>query len=118
MTNVALIARKIVGHFKHSSKAYDQLHKIQSDLDVPTHRLIQDVRTRWSSTYYMFDRLLEQRQVIAAYSAVNKSVPSLTSQQWDLIDSLATILRPFVQLTRESCADSLTLSLYCHQFLC
>lgn len=52
-------AHKIVGHFKHSSSATDRLRSLQAELNLPHHQLIQDVPTRWNSTFFMLQRLLE-----------------------------------------------------------
>ena len=38
--------RKIIGHFKHSSLAYERLHDIQHQLNLPEHKLMQDKPTR------------------------------------------------------------------------
>ncbi|KAJ8897642.1 hypothetical protein PR048_002991 [Dryococelus australis] len=53
---------RIVGHFKHSVQATQQLNDCQRTLKLPEHRLIQDEPTRWDSTYQMLSRLLEQRK--------------------------------------------------------
>ena len=52
-------ARKLVGHFKHCALAMSSLKEKQKALNVPEHTLIQDVVTRWNSTYFMLERLLE-----------------------------------------------------------
>ena len=57
-------ARKFVGHFKHSSLAMSALKEKQKTLNIPEHALIQNVVTRWNSTYFMLERLLEQRWAI------------------------------------------------------
>lgn len=63
------IARRIVGHFKHSTLAYDHLKKIQDELGAPIKRFQQDVSTRWNSTFYMLESLFEQKRVLAAFAA-------------------------------------------------
>ena len=68
------IARKIVGHFKHSVVAMSGLREKQVQLEVPQHHLIQDVSTRWNSTYFMLDRLAEQR--VAIYATIHD--PTIT----------------------------------------
>ena len=60
---------RIVGHFKHSLTACARLHEIQWELGLPEHQLCQDVVTRWNSTFYMLDRLAEQKCVISLFSA-------------------------------------------------
>ena len=46
VSDVLATCRTIVGHFKHSSVAYSRLRSIQELLEVPQHRLQQDVHTR------------------------------------------------------------------------
>lgn len=40
------VCRRIVGHFKRSTKALDKLKDIQQSLGVPNHRLKQDEVTQ------------------------------------------------------------------------
>lgn len=50
----------IVGHFKRSSQAAGILKSIQEQLGYyPSLILIQDVVTRWNSTFEMFQRILD-----------------------------------------------------------
>ena len=43
--------RKIVGHFKHSCVASRALEAAQIRLGLPQHHLLQEVSTRWNSSY-------------------------------------------------------------------
>ncbi|KAL3848453.1 hypothetical protein ACJMK2_019310 [Sinanodonta woodiana] len=109
------IARGIVSHFRHSSKATAHLKRIQESLnsnrtddvlDVtdqvhPAHRLIQDVPTRWNSTYYMLERLLEQKRAIGVYSQ-EADIKSLTANQWSLVDKVLNTLKPFEEQTKQA----------------
>ena len=54
------IARALVGHYHRSNPSFQIFKKIQSQLNLPDHVLIQDVTTRWNSSYYMLERLVEQ----------------------------------------------------------
>lgn len=58
--------KSIVSYFKHSVVAADELRKIQSTSGTSL-KLIQEVSTRWSSTYYMLERFM---QIIDHVSAV------------------------------------------------
>jgi len=98
-------ARKIVGHFRHSSSATSRFHAIQEDLGMPKHQLQQDVVTRWNSTYHMLDRLLEQKRAVTLFVAecdekASKGL-SVTASQWTLAARVVKMLQPFDQLTRE-----------------
>ena len=90
--------RKIVGHFKHSSQACTNMKKLQESLNAPTHQLVQDVTTRWNSTYLMLERLYEQRKVVTAYAAEH-DIPTLAAYQWTLIENILRVLKPFFEMT-------------------
>ena len=47
------VCKKIVSHFKHSVVAMTALHERQAALNLPQHSLLQEVSTRWNSTYFM-----------------------------------------------------------------
>ncbi|KAL7392215.1 hypothetical protein ABVT39_021301 [Epinephelus coioides] len=68
-SDVIASGRRIVSHFKHSQLAYSRLQSIQKQLGQPIKRLQQDVPTRWNSTLYMLQSLLEQRRALSAYGA-------------------------------------------------
>ena len=93
--------RKIVGHFKHSPLATTRLEDLQKDLQMPVKRLHQDVATRWNSTYYMAESLLEQKRSISAYGADHDLPVTLTANQWALLEKAITVLAPFEELTRQ-----------------
>ncbi|KAL3876968.1 hypothetical protein ACJMK2_034740 [Sinanodonta woodiana] len=80
-------ARAIIGRFRHSTQAMEQLLRIQKSLICedgtlyPTHCLIQDVTTRWNS---MFKHA--QKKAIALYSRENDGVTNLTAHEFDETD--------------------------------
>ena len=57
---VAARIRRIVPFFHKSSTATAIMESKQHLLELPKHKLIQDVSTRWNSTYDMFSRYIEQ----------------------------------------------------------
>ena len=73
ISRVSAVARKLVGHFKHSAAAMTELKQKQQQLSVPQHHLLQDVSTRWNSTLFMFQRVVEQRWAIFAVLANKQS---------------------------------------------
>jgi len=103
-------ARKVVTHFKHSEQANRHLEEYQLSRDVPKHALIQDVETRWNSTYLMLERLAEQRKAINLYSAERGSIDTLSTTEWDLVDRVVAILEPFYDATIELSSDDACVS--------
>ena len=99
-------ARTLVGRFRHSTQATEQWNKIERSFHVnqadTTHRLIQDVNTRWNSTFYMLEYLIEQRRAITIYCQDNAGVKNLTPDEWTLIEHVLTTLRPFEEETRNA----------------
>lgn len=90
----------LVGHFKHSTLAYSCLEDIQGKLNQPIKRLQQDVQTRWNSTYYMLQSLIEQKQVLGV--SEHELPDYLTAHQWALMEKTVAILAPFKELTRKA----------------
>lgn len=98
-------SRKLVGHFKHSVVATTALREKQGQLGIPSHCLIQDVRTRWNSTFFMFERLTEQR--VAIYAVMHDATVTkaehkhldLKEDQWELLSQMVTVLKPLQMAT-------------------
>ncbi len=101
-------ARKIVGHFKHSPLAYSRLEDIQREFQMPLKRLQQDVKTRWNSTYYMIQRILEQKRTLCAFAADHELPAVLTANHWALLEKTMIVLSPFEELTRTISSSSST----------
>lgn len=80
-----------IGHFKYSPLAYSRLQSIQKQLGQPIKRLQQNIPTRWNSTLYMLQSLLEQKR---AYGA-NYLPTMFTGSQWKLVKNMILLLAPF-----------------------
>lgn len=104
-------SRKIVSHFKHSEQACRNLIQFQKSCDVPQHALIQDVETRWNSTYLMLARLSEQRKAINLYFLERGGIENLSKQEWELVERLVDVLKPFYDATLEICFDDACISI-------
>lgn len=94
-------ARNLVEHFRRSELANTKLKVKQQQMSTPEHKLIQDVSTRWNSTYYMVERLLEQRWPVTATLSDPEVTPrgkhyfDLKPDQWVLLEELTQGLQPF-----------------------
>ena len=116
-------AKKIVSYYKHSTQATIGLKKSQSSINAPCHRLIQDVPTRWNSTFIMLSRLYEQREAIIDHLSKEKSIAKGEAAKhiqnvitayikinWEEVDTLIEILKPFYEMTQRLQKDSSILS--------
>ena len=81
--------------------ASEELKKRQTQMEIDQKKLIQDCPTRWNSSFYMLDRLVEMRWPVSAVlcdeSVAKRSDRSLDlrSEQWVLAVDLVKALRPF-----------------------
>lgn len=102
---VIAAARCLIGHFKKSAKATAALIDKQKQQKVVEHKLTQDVSTRWNSTHYMLERLLEQRWPVAA--VLSNPVTThrsdrdldLTTAHWRIAEDIVSVLKPMLTLT-------------------
>ena len=58
--------RKLVNHFRHSTIATAALADRQKCMSMPVKKLVQDCATKWNSTYYLLERIIETRWPISA----------------------------------------------------
>ena len=83
--------KKLVEHFRRSTKASYALREKQTLLDIQKHELIQEVPTRWGSTYFMLARVQEQQPSLCAVLLEEKdrSIRSLLpdTDEWSLMRS-------------------------------
>lgn len=94
--------RNIVKYFKQSNVANNKLSELQREMKGEERKLIQDVVTRWNSTYYMFSRLVEQHSVVtAALCFMDRADLILSSGDAVIIKDALVLLAPFEEATRE-----------------
>jgi len=95
------IVKSIVGHFKRSSNASHELDKYQQNSGTVPKKIIQDIVTRWNSTYYMLCRFVELENAIKATLAIlDTNLPTLSPEQWKLCKELCVVLKPFEEVTK------------------
>ena len=93
-------AKKLVGHFRHSALASNELKKRQEEMGKPPKKLQQDCPTRWNSTFYMIKSLLENRWPVTAVlsdETVTKRQHrylDLSSENWLILEELSKVLEP------------------------
>ena len=103
--------RQIVSFFHNDVKSTEKLNGIQRQLANSEQKLIQEVETRWNSTYHMFQRITEQHQAITTALCLSSgSELCLSSSDMDMLKSIITFLKPFEATTTEMSADSVSVS--------
>ena len=63
LSDISKKCRDIVTYFHRSCKAAERLCEIQTRFGLECHKLINDVQTRWNSTFFMFDGLLSKMKL-------------------------------------------------------
>ena len=91
--------KNVVTFFHKSSKATEMLSQMQTRLNVPNHKLIQQVVTRWNSVYYMLERYLEQREAIRTALCMLEKNDLVSADSNGYIQEMIRILKPFEAVT-------------------
>jgi len=108
-TRIRSSCRKITGFFHKSDTALRYLHGLQGEANKAINNIPQDVTTRWSSTYHMLERLVENKiEVSRTLIEINnaKDLPDQLSQRdWKICGEMVELLRPFEEATRNWSAE-------------
>nr|XP_033962438.1 zinc finger BED domain-containing protein 4-like [Pseudochaenichthys georgianus] len=95
-------ARTLVGYFRSSTLAKEKLVSVQRQLGRPTLKLLQEVETRWNSTYHMLQRLVDLREPVgAALASLNTDITTRTSAECTTISGCLSLLSGFNEATIE-----------------
>lgn len=98
--------KNVVSFFHKSSKATEKLRQMQVRLNLPEHKLIQQVITRWNSVYYMMTRYLEQHEAVrTALSLLERTDLAVPSDSNGYIEEMIRVLQPFEAVTTELSAE-------------
>ena len=74
---------------------------------------MQDVETRWNSTYLMLKRLEKLKLSVQSYVANNNNFKPqniLTADEWKLVSLLIELLKPFYIVTQQCSKNNALLS--------
>ena len=64
------------------------------------HNLIQEVTTRWNSTYYMVERIVEQQQPLcAALLELRKGDLMPSDREFTIMEAYLSVMKPLVEIT-------------------
>ncbi|XP_067624168.1 E3 SUMO-protein ligase ZBED1-like isoform X3 [Eurosta solidaginis] len=102
--------KTIVTFFKKSSNATELFKKAQNT-ETPL-KLIQEVATRWNSSYMMIKRILETIDAISSVLMANRKAPEpFTEEEMVTLKQVEKILSLFYTLTVRCSGNGLTISL-------
>ena len=99
--------RRLCGHFNHSALATTAFKALQDTTEKLV--LVQDVPTSWNSTYLMFERLAVLKRTVQLYLAENEVV-KIAAAEFQLIERVVAILKPFFCLTKTMSSEITSLS--------
>ncbi|XP_071105253.1 E3 SUMO-protein ligase ZBED1-like [Haliotis cracherodii] len=102
--------RTIVVFFHRSTVANALLKQKQGMLQLPDHKLIQDVSTRWNSSFEMVERYLEQQPAVLSVlmsKDVRKTEKDVVLYETDLsnAEDLVVVLKPMKTITTILCDE-------------
>nr|CAH7754014.1 unnamed protein product [Callosobruchus chinensis] len=90
--------------YVRSSISYEKLAEYQKQMnqDVLPLKLIQDVSTRWNSTYFMLERFTHLENAIKSTLSIldNCAIPVLTPTGWKICKELSIVLGSFEKTTK------------------
>ncbi|XP_032428200.1 zinc finger BED domain-containing protein 1-like [Xiphophorus hellerii] len=84
----------------------EKLTQVQLQLGMQATKLMQEVETRWNSTYLMLQRLVELREPVgAALAGLHTDIPFFTASEFDIVVACLSLLSPFYDATTELSAE-------------
>ncbi|XP_029942702.1 zinc finger BED domain-containing protein 1-like, partial [Salarias fasciatus] len=102
LTSIRHKARNIVTYFRSSTTAKEKLAQVQQQMGRPTLKLINEVPTRWNSTYQMLSRLHDEREPVwVSLASLKTDLTPLTADEYTIIGETLLVLAPFHQATVE-----------------
>ncbi|XP_039617003.1 zinc finger BED domain-containing protein 4 [Polypterus senegalus] len=107
--NLLSIARKICERVHRSAKAKQKLGELQKAYNLPENQLVQDVPSKWNTSLYMLERLVEQKKAIDEMSIECSFRELISCDQWEVMQSVCHALKPFEVACQEMSNRTATL---------
>lgn len=69
-------------------------------------RIIQQVPTRWNSTFFMFRRFILLKEAVKHCMAlIEREWPVINSEDWEIMEQVCKVLQPFEEITSSVSGD-------------
>ncbi|KAK1783896.1 hypothetical protein P4O66_023133 [Electrophorus voltai] len=98
-------ARKLVGYFRSSTTVKEKLDLVQEHMGKPKKKLIQEVETRWYSSFQMLERLVELREpLLSILSPFHKATLVLSEEKKVSGSKVVLLLKMVEKMLQEEAA--------------
>ncbi|THU94596.1 hypothetical protein K435DRAFT_668172, partial [Dendrothele bispora CBS 962.96] len=88
-------------HRVHYSQSFrEELQALCQKEGIDYHTLKRIVATRWNTYAVMFDSLVKMKPVVKKFCRNHTDLPSFDSDDWELLEQLEEVLRPFISFTQ------------------
>ncbi|KAM9318799.1 E3 SUMO-protein ligase ZBED1-like isoform 1-T7 [Pholidichthys leucotaenia] len=102
LTSIRHKARHTVTYLRSSTTAKEKPAQVQQQMGRPSLKLINEVPTRWNSTYDMLSRLHDEREPVwVSLASLKSDLTPLTADEYTIIGETLLVLAPFHQATVE-----------------
>ena len=95
------LSRALVTRYTKSSQHAGRLNELCAAARVKPLCVVQDVPTRWWSTYAMVSRLLYLRQPIKLHETMDNLDPLLSESDWEVLKLVSPLLEPFMEAQKK-----------------
>lgn len=111
MAAVVQSAKSLATYFNQSSKFQRELISAQAQLQMPSKSLVQAVETRWNSSFYCLQSIIENQKAIRLAAIDSKRCPSLSEEDVEVMTHAVETLRPVQKISmllesRSECISS------------
>lgn len=107
--DIKKVVSDTVTFFHQNSKAMQKLVNLQEAHSKEPCQLIQEVDSRWNSTYYMLERYIKLYDFIKeVLTDLEKHELIISSDEFEIIKSCIAMLKPFERATKELLTERFT----------